>query len=160
MARGITPEIQPRAAVSFSYLTRIRSAQPALRATALGGYSRSGTSRGDLHVAVTALQLEACAWGWSDGATGLEPCAGLELGLVSAKNEGPRGLSDSAPWATGFVRGRAYHLFGAHWGIEAHVGAFMPWFRYEYAGTEGQYPAYRVKAVGLGGALGALFALE
>jgi hypothetical protein len=157
---GTYPAILPRIGVSFRYLTRAEPGQLALRATALGSYGQSKTSAGDLRVAMGALELEACAWGWSDAVMGIEPCAGLEFGLVSAKTEGPTGLTDTGPWATGFVRGCWHRLFGARWGLEAHLGGFAPWFRYEYAGHSEQSSVYRMKAVGLDGSLGAFLVLD
>jgi hypothetical protein len=42
-AWGIAPAIQPRAGVSFNWLAPVWPAEPAFRATALGGYGRSAS---------------------------------------------------------------------------------------------------------------------
>ena len=111
-------------------------------------------------MALGAARLEACAFGLSSSRLELAPCAGVELGALSAKLDAASGLRDTSLWGANTLQARALWRVVRPMGIEARVGGMLPWIRYEFAGSTGETTAYRAKALAFDASLGIFLALD
>ncbi|MEY4548715.1 MAG: hypothetical protein RL685_4910 [Pseudomonadota bacterium] len=145
LALGLGPELTPGAAL-FAELTQ-EGWPHAARFGVHGAYGQGGESATRVSVLSVAGELDVCVWRWRAGALSLEPCLGVDLGLISASSGGPRARADRGLWASarGLLRSRL-----ALWPAlepELQLGLLLPFTRYAFGAPEGD-DLFRVRAVG------------
>jgi hypothetical protein len=104
-----------------------------------------------------AGELDACVWRWRAGVLSLEPCLGVDLGLIAASSGGERAREDRGLWASarGLLRSRL-----AWWPSlepELQLGLLLPFTRYVFGAPEGD-DLFRVRAVATELSIGARWA--
>jgi hypothetical protein len=159
LATGIAPSAMPGVAV-FVELGGV-TASPSARLSLRGGYRESeapGTGT-DLQVVLLAGRLEGCPWTWVSGVFSLEPCAGLDLGVLRAESPGPQGRSDSGVWLSGAAHGRAAWRIAPALLLEVELGALVPFVRYDLGADMTTASLFQTAPVGVAAALGAAWLL-
>ncbi|MEY2930496.1 MAG: hypothetical protein RL033_1245 [Pseudomonadota bacterium] len=145
LALGLGPDVTPGAAL-FAELTS-ETWPHVTRFGVHGAYGRGGESATRVSVLSLAGELDVCVWRWRAGALSLEPCLGVDLGLISASSGGQRARADRGLWASarGLLRSRL-----ALWPAlqpELQLGLLLPFTRYTFGAPEGD-DLFRVGAVG------------
>ncbi len=159
LTTGVGPAALPGLAV-FAALAR-ESPGPSARVALRGGYQERELARSstELGIALMAGRLEGCPWSWAFGRFALEPCFGLEVGVLRAEARGDRGRSDSGVWVAGVGHVRLAWRVAQALSLEAELGALVPFVRYDLGPDADSSSLFRTEPVGLAGALGAAWHL-
>jgi hypothetical protein len=140
---GLAPAVAPGAAL-FAELGGPAN-DPRGRLSIHFAYRRAGVSSGDVEVGQLAARLDACAFGWGTGAWSVQPCAGVDAGVLQASSTLDSGQTDRGLWAAGLAHLRAgWQLWPRFW-PEVQAGVILPFVRYSL-GVEGG-DVYRTEPV-------------
>ncbi len=124
-----------------------------VRATLRGAFGSGDTQSVPFEIGIVVVRTEACPWSRRLGPFGLEPCAGVDLGLVSSKTEGERAGSDAGFWGAGVGHVRVTWPEDSRLALESQIGALVPFVRYR-VGEPGGDTLHRAAPIGLQAALG------
>lgn len=144
LALGLGPEVTPGAAL-FAELASDGWPR-SVRFGVHGAYGQGTASTTRVGVLSLAGEIDACGWRWRADALSLEPCLGVDLGLISASSEGERAREDRGLWAS------ARALLRSRLGLwralepELQLGLLLPFTRYVFGAPEGD-DLFRVRAV-------------
>jgi hypothetical protein len=100
-------------------------------------------------------RLEGCPWSWGLGRLELEPCLGLDVGVLRAEGAGAGGRSDSGVWVGGVGHVRLGWWVAQALSVEAELGAMVPFVRYDLGPDADASSLFRTEPIGLAAALGA-----
>ena len=82
-------------------------------------------------------RAEGCVFELRSGSLAVQPCAGVEAGLLRADGSGGSARSDQGFWGAGVGLLRGSLELGARFAIEAQVGAAVPFVRYAVGSSLG-----------------------
>lgn len=156
LARGIAPSWAPGGAL-------FAEVRPESEQSLAGRVSLAATLATDTVAAVAvdvvslAARGEGCALELRAGALSLQPCAGVELGLIRAEGSGGGGRVDGGVWAAGLGIARGSLELGERFALEAQVGAAVPFVRHAVGSSLGG-DLFRTEPVVAALALGARWA--
>lgn len=155
-ATGLAPAALPALAL-FGELGSELPLLESVRWSVRGAYRELEISSLTLGIWVMAGRVDACPIALHTGSIVLKPCIALDLGVIGASNPSPQGRQDFAPWASGSLFGRALWELSEHFTLEAQLGGFLPFVRYELVPKNSQRTWYRTAAAGLEAAVGVAF---
>jgi hypothetical protein len=113
----------------------------------------------DVSLVLAGGRLDACPVALFGPIVELRPCVALELGWEQARGTASTGVSDAAFWASGTASARlAWHTSRAV-GLEAELGASVPFTRYELVEKESGGVIHRTESIGFSAALGVFVGL-
>jgi hypothetical protein len=121
-----------------------------------GAYAVRDTAEA-LDVALLASRFEGC-WAWMVSSVALGPCAGVDVGVVTAESSGEGGLSDVGAWTSAFAHARGSWQVGRRLSLEGQVGLIVPFVRYDFTAETGG-TVTESAPVGFASALGLSFRL-
>ena len=152
---GAAPAALPGVAV-FVGLAR-EDLQPRARLSLRANYrqARASLSDSELSVAVMAARPEGCVWSWSLGVFSLDPCVGLDVGLLRVAGESERGRADKGIWLGAAAHLRAIWRVSPQFAVEGELGALVPVVRYALGRGEDPTDLFQTEPVGLAVGLGA-----
>ena len=160
LATGVAPELLPGGAL-FLELQSSGWLPRASRLTLLGGHVESTTRSRTIDVTLIGGRAEACPLRWNALADlVLEPCAGVEAGLIRGAGADAAGTVDTGFWGSFLAQGRVALRLGGPWWLEAQVGGRVPWVRYEMGTRDGSADWFRTRAVGLDAGVGASWQIQ
>jgi len=128
------------------------------RLSVLGAVKASEIDDYTLRVRLFAARIEGCAWEFGPRELYVQPCVGVDLGIVEARYEGPTGGEDSGAWVSPTLLGRGVWSVAEPVSVVAQIGLYIPMFRYE-VGAPNEAPLASTDPVGVSAALGLAVAL-
>lgn len=104
---------------------------------------------GSATMVLDVLRLDACLFEWAEGAFSLEPCAGVEAGVLRVEGTHPAGSSShSLFWGSAGAELRASASYRDVLRVSAEVGGGVPFVHYRFS-FAGQPPLHETPLVGL-----------
>jgi hypothetical protein len=154
-ATGAAPALMPGLALSVA----VAAAQegPSARLSLRAGYRATDPTQDypAMHVAVLSARPEGCPWAWAARSLRLEPCIGVDVGVLRTQGGGEQGRTDLGLWLGAAAHVRAVWRVAGRWALEAEVGGFVPFVRYAVVRYAGSAEAFHTESVGLALGLGA-----
>ena len=136
LAKGIAPGWAPGGAL-FAALRAPTDVALAGRVS-LGMAGAADTVAGvDVDVLWLGGRFEGCVFELGSGALSLQPCAGVELGMLRASSSGGAARSDRGFWGAGLGLLRGSLELDPTFALEAEVGAALPFVRYAVGSSLG-----------------------
>ncbi|MEO8183738.1 MAG: hypothetical protein ABI895_33330, partial [Deltaproteobacteria bacterium] len=149
---GVAPELAPGGGLFLELGSRAVPA--AARLTVHGAYQRSEVEQVRLAVSLLAARLDGCPWRWNVGALSLEPCLGVDVGVLQASSSGERGHADRGTWAAGVALLRSRFQLWPALAPELQLAAVLPFVRYVFGAPDGE-DLFQVRTLGVELSVGA-----
>jgi hypothetical protein len=127
------------------------------RLTVHGAYQRSEVEQVRLAVSLFTARLDGCPWRWDAGALSLEPCLGVDVGVLQASGSGARGHADRGTWAAALALLRSRLQLWPTLAPELQLAAVLPFVRYAFGAPDGE-DLFRVRTLGVELSVGARWA--
>lgn len=118
------------------------------RVSVWGATGASTVEDSTLRMWVFAGRLEGCVGPFGARELYFHPCAGVDLGVVSARYAGENGRKDTGPWVSPLLLGRGVWSVVERVTLEAQIGLHIPILHYE-VGQPGEDPLANTDPVGV-----------
>lgn len=128
------------------------------RLSVLGAVDASEVDDYTLRVRLFAARIEGCAWQFGPRKLYVQPCVGVDVGIVEARYQGPSGGKDAGAWVSPTLLGRGVWSVVQSLSVVAQIGVYIPLFRYDVGAPE-EAPLASTDPVGLSAAVGLAVAL-
>jgi len=123
------------------------------RVSVWGATGASTVAASTLRLWLFAARLEGCVGPFGARRLYFHPCAGADVGVVSARYAAENGGSDSGAWVSPTLLGRGSWSFLERVTVEAQIGLYIPIFSYE-VGDPGEDSLASTDPVGVQAAVG------
>ncbi|HEY6725990.1 MAG TPA: hypothetical protein VI197_18275 [Polyangiaceae bacterium] len=123
------------------------------RVSVWGATGASTVADSALRMWLFAARLEGCLGPFGARRLYFHPCAGADVGVVSARYAAENGGQDTGAWISPTLLGRGSWSFLERVTLEAQIGLYVPLFSYE-VGEPGQVPLASTDRVGVQAAVG------
>jgi hypothetical protein len=152
---GVAPSLMPGLALSVGLAAG--GGRASARVSLRGNYRETDASNANpaMRVALIAARPEGCPWAWGLREFWLEPCFGIDVGVLRTEGSSERGRTDAGVWFGAAAHVRAVWRVAAPLALEAEVGALVPIVRYALEHHAGSAEAFHTESVGLAVGLGA-----
>lgn len=123
------------------------------RVSVWGATGASAVEESTLRMWLFAARLEGCLGPFGARQLYVHPCAGADVGVVSARYAAENGGSDSGAWVSPTLLGRGSWSFLERVTVEAQIGLYVPLFSYD-VGDPGEDSLANTDPVGVQAAVG------
>jgi hypothetical protein len=152
---SVTSGLAPSWALGGGLFAEMRAdGWPALRATLQAAVRQHDLGPVDLDVAWFATRLEGCPFDVGLDRFSLQPCAGVDVGLLQASSSAATGQTERGLWIAGLGLVRLSFGLSPRLALETQLGLAVPFLRYSM-GAETGGDLYRNGPVSLQLGLGA-----
>jgi hypothetical protein len=110
---------------------------PALRATLQAALRQHDLGPVELDVAWFATRLEGCPFEYGLGRFSLQPCAGVDVGLLQASSSAATAQTERGLWIAGVGLVRLSFGLSSRLALETQLGLAVPFFRYSMGAETG-----------------------